>query len=103
MGSVFGAHAKQDPEKDELCDQCKDAWPDKKTLSDKFKREYTRFRDEAPERSGKTRGNGAAKEGARLLALLGLVRKRRAEAESAKSESPRRGEPVELPVLMLRR
>ena len=103
MGAVFGAHFKQDSEKDKLCDQCKYAWPDKKTQPDKFKREYGRFRDDVPKRSGKTRGNGAAKGGARLLALLGLVRKRRAEAEPAESESPRRGEPVELPALILRR
>jgi len=101
MGSVFGTAAKQELEKDKLCDQCKDVWPDKDTQSDKFKREYDRFRDEASERSGKTRGNGAAKGAARLLALLGFVRKQRDEA--SKSESPRRGEPVELPVLMLRR
>lgn len=101
MGSVFGAAAKQELETDKLCDQCKDAWPNKHTQPDKFKREYDRFRDEASGRSGKTRGNGAAKGAARLLALLGLVRKRRGEA--SKSENPGRGEPVELPALMLRR
>jgi hypothetical protein len=54
MGAFFSSPGKAE-EKDKLCEQCKTAWPDKKKEPDKFKREYSRFRDETGERDPKTR------------------------------------------------
>ena len=46
-------------DENKLCEQCKTTWTDNKKESDKFKREYSRFRDGAEERDPKTRRNGA--------------------------------------------
>lgn len=73
MGALFSASSKAE-EKDQLCEQCKTAWPDLTKEPEKFKREYSRFRDEAGERDAKTRRNGAYKGTARLLGLLEKVR-----------------------------
>lgn len=66
MGALFSAPSKAE-EKDQLCEQCKTVWPDRTKDPEKFKREYSRFRDEAGERDAKTRRSGASKGAARLL------------------------------------
>ena len=96
MGAFFSSPGKAE-EKDELCEQCKTAWPDKKKEPDKFKREYSRFRDETGERDPKTRRNGASKGAARLLGLLHKVRNK------DKSEGVTPTEASHTPPLFIRR
>lgn len=81
MGSVFSSK-KTEEEKDALCEQWKQAWPDRKTNPEGFKREYKKFRDETSDREGKKRGNGAYKGAARMLELLNKVRKKDAGGPS---------------------
>ena len=96
MGAFFSSPDKAE-EKGELCEQCKTAWPDKKKEPNKFKREYSRFRDETVERDHKTRGNGASKGAARLLGLLHNVRNK------GKSEAVTPTEASHTPPLFFRR
>jgi hypothetical protein len=87
MGSVFSAKNTKE-ETDLLCKQCKEAWPDKNTDADGFKREYKKFRDETSARDGKKRGNGAYKGTARMLGLLNKVRKKDAAGSSDVASMP---------------
>lgn len=96
MGALFSGTSKAE-EKDQLCEPCKTAWPDRTKEPEKFKREYSRFRDEAGERNAKTRRNGASKGAARLLGLLQKVR----DKDKFTAVTP--ADAVDTPALFIRR
>lgn len=90
MGALFSALSKA-KEKDQLCEQCKNAWPDRAKHPEAFKRKYSQFRDEKDERDERTRERGEAKGAARLLELLKEIRdknKPKAAAPTVVADAP---------------
>lgn len=59
--------AKHSEEKEALCEQWEDAWPDRHTDPEGFNRAYEKFHSED---GRKNRRNGAYKGAARLLGIL---------------------------------